>query len=101
MTPPPYVGILKGITRDCVMRLSHGLDLSVREEVFTRHDLYTADEVFLTGTAAEIVPVVKIDNRVIGNGRPGSTTMRLMAQFKKLTAKEGVRYKLSAAPVVG
>lgn len=97
VTPPPYVGILKGITRDCVMRLSHGLDdLTVREEVFTRHDLYTADEVFLTGTAAEIVPVVKIDNRVIGQGRPGQATVKLMAAFKKLTAREGVRYKLGA-----
>lgn len=96
VTPPPYVGILKGITRDCVMRLSHGLDLAVREDVFTRHDLYTADEVFLTGTAAEIVPVVKIDNRVIGEGRPGPATVKLMAAFKKLTAKEGVRYKLGA-----
>lgn len=93
-TPPPYVGILKGITRDSVMRLAAGLDHSVREEVFTRHDLYTADEVFLTGTAAEIVPVVKIDNRVIGGGKPGPTTVKLMNEFKKLTAKEGVRYSL-------
>ena len=93
-TPPPYVGILKGITRDSVMRLAAGLDHSVREEVFTRHDLYTADEVFLTGTAAEIVPVVKIDNRKIGAGRPGPVTVRLMSEFKKLTTKEGVRYKL-------
>ncbi len=96
VTPPPYVGILKGITRDCVMRLSHGLDLAVREDVFTRHDLYTADEVFLTGTAAEIAPVVRIDNRVIGDGRPGKTTVKLMNEFKKLTSKEGVRYQLSS-----
>ena len=96
VTPPPYVGILKGITRDCVMRLSHGLDLSVREDVFTRHDLYTADEVFLTGTAAEIVPVVKIDNRMIGEGRPGKATVKLMNEFKKLTSKEGVRYQLTS-----
>ena len=93
-TPPPYVGILKGITREVVMRLGLEIGLQVREEVFTRHDLYTADEVFLTGTAAEIVPVVKIDNRRIGPGRPGPVTMRLMKEFRKLTPKEGVRYEL-------
>ena len=91
-TPPPYVGILKGITRQVVMRLSRELGFEVREEVFTRHELYTADEVFLTGTAAEIVPVVKLDNRRIGEGRPGAMTLRLMKEFKKLTVKEGVRY---------
>ncbi len=91
-TPPPYVGILKGITRAVVMRIARENGLSVHEEVFTRHDLYTADEVFLTGTAAEIVPVVKIDNRVIGSGRPEAMTLRLMKEFKKLTLKEGVSY---------
>ncbi len=92
LTPPPYVGILKGITRQVVMRLAAGMGFSVHEEVFTRHDLYTAHEVFLTGTAAEIVPVVKIDNRPIGTGRPGKVTLQLMSGFKKLTPKEGVRY---------
>ena len=92
VTPPPYVGILKGITRTVVMRMAEEIGLSVTEEVFTRHDLYTADEVFLTGTAAEIVPVVKIDNRVIGSGRPQELTLRLMREFKKLTLKEGVSH---------
>ncbi len=92
VTPPPYVGILKGITRDTVMRLAKKTLLQVREDVFTRHDLYTADEVFLTGTAAEIVPVVKIDNRVIGNGKPGKVTQKLTKAFRELTKKEGVRY---------
>jgi branched-chain amino acid aminotransferase len=94
ITPPPYVGILKGITRAVVMRLGREAGFSVREEVFTRHDLYTADEVFLTGTAAEILPVIKIDSRPIGTGKPGSATVRLEKEFKKLTSKEGVRYKL-------
>ncbi|MGH7198235.1 MAG: branched-chain-amino-acid transaminase [Candidatus Omnitrophota bacterium] len=93
-TPPPYVGILKGITRAVVMRLGQEAGFSVREEVFTRHDLYTADEVFLTGTAAEILPVIKIDNRPIGTGKPGRTTLQLEKEFKKLTSKEGIRYKL-------
>ena len=94
VTPPTYVGILKGITRDVVMRISREIGFMVDEKPFTRHDLYTADEVFLTGTAAEIVPVAKIDNRVIKTGRPGKITLRLMAEFKKLTPKEGVKYEL-------
>ena len=94
VTPPAYVGILKGITREVVMRLARENGFEVREDVFTRHDLYMADEVFLTGTAAEIVPVVRIDNRGIGDGRPGKTTLFLMKEFQKLTPKEGVRYDL-------
>ena len=96
-TPPPFVGILKGITRDVVMRLGRESGYTVREEIFTRHDLYTADEVFLTGTAAEVVPVVKIDNRVVGSGRPGKATVKLMSDFKKLTSTEWVRYTLKEA----
>lgn len=92
VTPPPYVGILKGITRDAVLRLAKDNRLDPREDVFTRHDLYTADEVFLTGTAAEIVPVVKIDNRIIGSGKPGKITQTLIKAFRHLTSKEGVRY---------
>ena len=99
VTPPPYVGILKGITRSVVMRLAGELGFAVKEEVFTRHDLYTSDEVFLTGTAAEIVPVGKIDNRLIGEGRPGKTTRKLMEEFRKLTPKEGVRYSLGGVTV--
>ena len=81
------------------MRLGAEIGLSVEEQVFTRHDLYTADEVFLTGTAAEIVPVVKIDNRAIGRGRPGKITARLMREFQKLTPKEGVKYEVLADAV--
>ncbi len=94
VTPPPYVGILKGITRDAVLRLAKDNRLDPREDVFTRHDLYTADEVFLTGTAAEIVPVVKLDNRIIGSGKPGPVTQTLIKAFRKLTTEEGVRYTL-------
>jgi branched-chain amino acid aminotransferase len=88
VTPPPYVGILKGITRDTVLGLAKKGRLIPREDVFTRHDLYTADEVFLTGTAAEIVPVVKIDNRLIGDGKPGKVTRALTKAFRQLTAKK-------------
>lgn len=94
VTPPPYVGILKGITRAVAMRLGDELGLEVKEDVFTRHDLYTAEEVFLTGTAAEIVPISKIDNRTIGEGKPGPWTKKLMAEFQKITSKEGTKYSL-------
>ncbi|MBI4353255.1 MAG: branched-chain-amino-acid transaminase [Candidatus Omnitrophica bacterium] len=92
-TPPPYVGILRGITREVVMRIARRLGFTVLEEPFTRHELYTADEVFLTGTAAEIVPVSMIDNRLIDENCPGKLTARLMAEFKKTIPREGVRYK--------
>jgi len=92
LTPPPYVGVLRGITRGTVMELAAGHDLHVREEMLTRHDLYNADEIFLTGTAAEIVPVVRIDGRKIGSGRPGPATKRLQAAFHQMTKTGGVRY---------
>ena len=92
VTPPPYIGVLRGITRQTVMGLGGRARLDVREELLTRHDLFNADEVFLTGTAAEIVPVVKIDGRVIGSGRPGPVTKKLQQAFRQLTKTEGVRY---------
>jgi len=63
----------------------------VREEVFTRFHLYTADECFLTGTAAEVIPVVKIDGRKIAEGEPGKITTRLIKEFRDLTKKEGIK----------
>ncbi|MFN7170247.1 MAG: branched-chain-amino-acid transaminase [Candidatus Omnitrophota bacterium] len=94
ITPPPYVGILKGITRTTVIELAEKEGIEVKETIITRHDLYNADECFLTGTAAEIIPVVKIDSRVIGEGKPGKITLRLMREFKKLTKTAGVRYRI-------
>lgn len=89
VTPPPSAGILEGITRNTVMDLARQQGLDVREENLTRYDLYTADEVFLTGTAAEIVPVVTIDRRTIGEGKPGRTTGRLAEAFRALARKTG------------
>ncbi len=89
VTPPLYLGVLEGVTRDVVMELSSQAGLVPFEELLTRHDLFNADEVFLTGTAAEIVPVTKIDGRVIGTGRPGPYTRKLMSLFRKLTEREG------------
>jgi len=92
VTPPAYLGILKGITRAAVMDIGKKIGLEVKEEVLTRHNLFTADECFLTGTAAEIMPVVSIEERVIGNGKPGKMTLKLMQEFRKLTKVDGVKY---------
>jgi len=92
VTPPAYLGILKGITRSAVMEIGRGIGLDVKEDVLTRHNLFTADECFLTGTAAEIIPVVSIEKRIIGAGKPGKMTLRLMKEFRELTKKDGMRY---------
>ncbi|MFH1478687.1 MAG: branched-chain-amino-acid transaminase [Candidatus Omnitrophota bacterium] len=92
ITPPAYLGILKGITRGCVMDLGRKMKLDVKEGILTRHDLYISDECFLTGTAAEIMPVVSIEERKIGSGKPGKITLRLMEEFKDLTGTTGVKY---------
>ncbi len=84
-TPPPSSGCLPGITRDVVMKLAAGDGFEVREAVMTRYDFYTADEVFLSGTAAEIVPVVEIDRRPVGDGSPGEGTRRLISLLKDFT----------------
>jgi branched-chain amino acid aminotransferase len=88
-TPPTHAGILEGITRNVVMKLAREMGCEVREEMMTRYDLYTADEVFLTGTAAEVIGVVKIDNRQIGDGRPGKITRELMKRFKEYAYNNG------------
>lgn len=88
-TPPIYLGALDGITRRAVINLAQDEGFTVVEEPFTRHDVYVADEVFLTGTAAEIVPVVKVDGRQIGDGRPGEYTGILHEQFHRLTPVDG------------
>ena len=84
LTPPPDAGILEGITRNAVMELAHSAGIDCREATLTRHDLYTADECFLTGTAAEVIPVVDIDGRTIGTGAPGPITSRLTRDFHTL-----------------
>lgn len=89
ITPPPHLGILKGITRDAVMELARAKGITVLERVFTRHDVFTADECFFTGTAAEIIPVVKVDGRIIGEGRPGPVTWDLIRAFRELTRVDG------------
>ena len=86
-TPPRDAGILEGITRGAVIDLARDAGIEVREIVLTRHDVYIADECFLTGTAAEVIPVVKLDGRTIGEGVPGPITRDLGARFKELTRR--------------
>jgi branched-chain amino acid aminotransferase len=88
-TPPLSAGALYGITRDVVMQLAEAGGLKVGEPNLTRYDLFNADECFLTGTGAELIPVVKIDGRVIGTGKPGPVTARLMAAYRALTNRSG------------
>jgi branched-chain amino acid aminotransferase len=84
-TPPLEAGILAGVTRDAVIEIACVMGIEVGEVPLTKHDVYVADECFLTGTAAEVVPVVKVDNRVIGTGKPGPITRDLEKRFKELT----------------
>jgi branched-chain amino acid aminotransferase len=85
LTPPIDAGILEGITRDVVMELAAEAGIPVRQPPLTKHDVYIADECFLTGSAAEVVPVVKVDSRPIGDGQPGTITRQLMARFHEVT----------------
>lgn len=88
-TPPAYLGILQGVTRGTVMDLARELGVPAREQVFTLHDVYTAEECFLTGTGAEVAPVVEVDARPVGGGRPGPVTARLVREFRALVRREG------------
>jgi len=91
-TPPQCMGTLRGITRDAVLEIARKDRIPAHEHVITRHEVYISDECFLTGTAAEIIPVVMVDGRVIGTGKPGKVTLKLMKDFKELTKREGVKF---------
>jgi branched-chain amino acid aminotransferase len=89
LTPPLSAGALYGITRGVVMDLARGNGMKVSEPNLTRYDLFNADECFLTGTGAEIIAVVKIDGRVVGRGKPGAVTGKLIGQYHELTKSSG------------
>ncbi|MEO5753503.1 MAG: branched-chain-amino-acid transaminase [Chthoniobacterales bacterium] len=89
MTPPITAGALRGITRSVVFDIAADLDLKISEPELTRHDLYIADEAFLTGTAAEVIPMIKLDGRLIGDGKPGPITNRAIKRFRELTRETG------------
>lgn len=92
MTPPTSTGALIGITRDVVLKLAPRLGYTALEMDITPTDVFTADEAFFTGTAAEIVPIVEVNKRIIGDGKPGPVTKRLMQEFEKVVRdpKEGI-----------
>lgn len=94
-TPPQCMGTLRGITRDAVLSIARRLKIPTHEHVLTRHELYNSQECFLTGTAAEIIPVVKVDGRSIGAAMPGKLTKLLMQEFRKLTKIDGVKYQIA------
>lgn len=89
LTPPLSAGALYGITRQVVLELAERQGMTTGEPNLTRYDLFTADECFLTGTGAELIPVVKIDGRVVGDGRPGKVTRRLVSEYHVLTNGSG------------
>ncbi len=85
LTPPLDAGILEGVTRNAVIEIAQAAGIEVQVMSLTRHDVFVADECFLTGTAAEVIPVVKLDDRTIGTGKPGPMTLDLTEQFHRLT----------------
>lgn len=89
VTPALHLGVLAGITRGAVLEIAQAERVPTEETTLTLFDVYNADECFLTGTAAELVPVVEVDGRVIGDGRPGPITKRLLERFRQLTRNEG------------
>jgi branched-chain amino acid aminotransferase len=88
-TPPLTAGALDGITRGAVFDIAKELSIPIRERDLSRHDVFTADECFLTGTAAEVIAAVKLDQRIIGTGKPGAITQRIVARFRELTQTTG------------
>jgi branched-chain amino acid aminotransferase len=86
-TPPPEAGILVGITRQTVLEIAVEMGIPIKEAPMTRHDIFVADECFLTGSAAELIPVVKLDGRSIGDGKPGAMTKKLLDRFHEETKK--------------
>lgn len=89
LTPPSYLGALHGITRATIMKLMAEQGYVVREQPFTRFEVYTADEVFLTGTAAEVIPVVKVDGRQIGDGKPGKLARQVIDLYRAFVNSSG------------
>ncbi|MDY8046620.1 branched-chain-amino-acid transaminase [Paenibacillus polymyxa] len=90
-TPPCYLGALEGITRNAIIDLCAKLGYPLKEQPFTLHDVYVADEVFFTGTAAEVIAAYEVDGRTIGSGVAGSVTLELLAEFRKIVDQDGYK----------
>ncbi|RYD36953.1 MAG: branched-chain-amino-acid transaminase [Verrucomicrobiaceae bacterium] len=91
-TPPISSGALDGITRAVVFEVAAQLGITIREAEISRHDIYTADECFLTGTAAEVIAATKLDQRVIGDGHPGPVTQRVISRFREIASSTGTPF---------
>jgi len=89
ITPPAYMGALEGVTRNTIMELATENNINVKQRVMSRHDLFSSDECFLTGSAAEVIPVISIDGRIIGSGKPETTTLKIRSLFNEYTKKTG------------
>jgi branched-chain amino acid aminotransferase len=89
VTPPISSGALRGITRQVVFDVCEELGIAIHEAQMTRYDIYTADECFLTGTAAEVIAAIELDTRIIGDGKPGPVTQRIIARFREITQSTG------------
>ncbi|WP_127589504.1 branched-chain-amino-acid transaminase [Paenibacillus lautus] len=90
-TPPCYLGALEGITRQAIIDLCDKLAIKLKEEPFSMHDVYIADEVFFTGTAAEVIAAREIDGRMIGKGQAGPITLQLLEEFRKIVDQDGYK----------
>jgi branched-chain amino acid aminotransferase len=99
ITPPLESSALEGITRDSVMEIAKDLGYSVKEKTITRSEAYLADEMFLTGTAAEITPVISIDGRKIGNGKPGNITKQIVSTYSDIVKAKNDKYSSWLSPV--
>ena len=91
LTPAASQGALKGITRDTIFDIAKEIGVPIREADLTRYDVWCADECYLTGTGAEVIPVVKLDGREIGTGKPGAITQKVLAAFRRRVLTEGTR----------
>ena len=91
ITPAASQGALKGITRSTIFAIGQELGIPVREADMTRYDVWVAEECFLTGSGAEVIPVVKLDGREIGTGKPGPLTQKVLAAFRRRVLVEGTR----------
>ena len=91
ITPAASQGALKGVTRSSILDIAKDLGIPIRECDMTRYDIWVADECFLTGSGAEVIPAVKLDGRVIGTGKPGPVTRRVLAAFRQRVLVEGTR----------
>lgn len=96
-TPPVYLGALEGITRNAIIEVAEKNGYEVKQSPFTRHDVYIADEVFLTGTAVEVIAVIDVDGRKISDGKPGKVTNHLLEEFRHIVTTDGVKCYLEEA----